>query len=107
MKSIHESVVKRLSSEVNKEIDEYIVERLIYLFNEGILSLSYEKPDVKIHCYPDYALANDSNVTFNQKVWLKFNGEEEFFRQKQELEYLRVKVAELEEYKWKYEELSK
>ena len=86
---------------INSEIDEFIVERLIYLFSTGILELSHEKPDVRIHKYPEYALKDCDNIQFAQNWWLKFKGEDKYFKLQEKLkasQELNREMLEVVEY---------
>ena len=89
MSKTEHDIVKRLVKNVHNDIDIFVLKRLKYLFLSGILTLSAEKPDVRIHKYPEHALRDCDNINFTQKWWLKFRGEDKYFKMKADNKKLR------------------
>lgn len=83
-----DKLAKELQEKVSKQVDEFIIERIVYLFKEGILELSCKKPDVRVNNYPEYALKEQDNISFQQKWYLKFKGEEKYFEMKNRIKEL-------------------
>ena len=97
MKNPLEEITKELANKVHPQIDIFIVQRIIELFEEGVLSLSYFHPICITEEYPYTSLDRDNvTVRTEQKVWLRYTGDELISR-------LRSRISTLEEELKNYE----
>ena len=76
-----------LSRKLNQQIDEKIVERIVELFHEGILNLSVSAPKFE---------RTGDIVNADQKLWLRFKGDEAYYELKERYDELKGRMEGLE-----------
>ena len=90
MNNLYSDLAVKLTENLGKEIDVFIVQRIVSLFDEGVLELSSEIPSFMKEEFPYTSLEKDK-VTFrvDQNWILRYKGDEEIAKLKAEIEILR------------------